>query len=96
MLWHNNPDWEVAYGIIHTDQYHFINPQIMLKNGVKDVFIEQGTPLCYIVPYKREEYNLVLQEWDEELSAKGYVNNLGSFRNGYRKLYRKRNAKQKD
>ena len=33
----------------------------MIKNGVKDVFIAQGEPLCYIVPFKREEYNLVLQ-----------------------------------
>ena len=49
-----------------------------------------------IVPFKREEYNLVLQEWDEELSARGFINNLGTFKNGYRKLFRKRNAKPKD
>ena len=94
MLWHANPNWEVAYGIIHTDQYHLINPQIMIKKDVKDVFIAQGEPLCYIVPFKREEYNLVLQEWDEELSARGFINNLGTFKNGYRKLFRKRNAKK--
>lgn len=96
MLWHSNHEWEAAYGIIHTDQYHFINVQIMLKKGIKETFIEQGEPLCYIVPYRREEYNLVLQEWNEEESATAYVNNLGSFKNGYRKLFRKRNAKQKD
>ena len=91
MFWHHNPDFEVAYGIIHTDQYHQINIQIMMRKGLKEIEIKMGEPLCYIVPYKREEYNLVLEAYDTKYHNAVNIANIGRFKNSYKTLFRKRN-----
>ena len=31
----------------------------MLRKGVTEVVIKQGEPMCYVVPYRREEYDLI-------------------------------------
>lgn len=95
MLWHNNPKFEVAYGIIHTDQYHQINLQLMMRKGLQEMEIKMGTPLCYIVPYKREEYNLVLEPYDVAFHNAANLRNIGKFTNGYSSLFRRLNKKSK-
>jgi len=92
MYWHHNPNFEVAYGIIHTDQYHQINPQIMMREGVKEMLIKQGEPLCYIVPYKRIETELVIEEYDSKRENIARFRNLGTFQRGYSNLFKKLNS----
>jgi len=91
MFWHHNPNFEVPYGIIHTDQYHEVNVQIMMRKGLKEITIKMGEPLCYIVPYKREEYNLVFEKYDTSYHNAVALSNVGRFSNGYKTLFRKRN-----
>jgi len=79
MFWHHNPDWESAYGIIHTDQYHQINIQIMMRKGKKEILIKQGEPMCYVVPYKRIDYDMQYVDFDIAILNKADFNNLGVF-----------------
>ena len=53
MWYHFNPDFEVPPGPVWSDEYHTINPQIILKH-YGEIKIKRGTPLCVFVPYKRE------------------------------------------
>ena len=94
MLWHHNPYFEVAYGIIHTDQYHQINLQIMMRKGVGNFEIKMGDPLCYIIPYKREEYNYTIEPYDTAFHNAANMRNIGKFTNGYKQLFRKLNKEE--
>jgi|TARA_R100000458_G_C8176473_1_gene175060 hypothetical protein len=87
LLWHSDLNFEVAYGIIHTDQWHEINPQIMIKKGVKEVFIKQGDPLCYILPYKRIDTELEVVDFNEKEYATSVIKNMGKFKNPYLKRF---------
>ena len=91
MFWHHNPYFEVAYGIIHTDQYHQVNIQIMMKKGITEFEIPMGEPLCYIIPYKREQYNLILEPYDTSFHNAANIRNIGKFTNGYKSLFNKLN-----
>jgi len=92
MFWHHNPDWETAYGILHTDQFHQLNIQLMLKKGVTETLIKQGEPLCYVIPYKRETYDLQLVEFNIKKLITADFNNLGTFAGtAYRKFFNKNN-----
>tara|TARA_R100001163_G_C5065308_1_gene203212 strand:- start:1718 stop:2482 length:765 start_codon:yes stop_codon:yes gene_type:complete len=96
MFWHHNPYWESAYGIIHTDTYHQINIQIMLRKGVTEVVIQQGEPMCYVVPYRREDYDLQYVDFDMGLLNKADFNNLGIFDGTtYSKFHREQEKKRK-
>ena len=53
MWYHFNPDFEVPPGPIWSDEYHLINPQLIIKR-YGEIKIKRGTPLCVFVPYKRE------------------------------------------
>jgi hypothetical protein len=97
MFWHHNPYWESAYGIIHTDQYHQINVQIMLKKGINEVVIKQGEPMCYVVPYRREKYDMQYVDFDMGLLNKADFNNLGVFDGTtYSKFHREQKKKLED
>ena len=68
MYYHFNPDFEVPPGPIWTDEFHALNPQIIIKQyGVTK--INRGTPLCVYVPYKRESddtFHYEIKRRDEE------------------------------
>jgi len=94
MLWHHNPNFETAYGIIHTDQYHQLNIQIMMYKGVGNFEIKMGEPLCYIIPYKREEFNYTVEPYDTAFHNAANMRNIGVFTNGYKQLFRKLNKEE--
>ena len=59
MMWHFNPNFTVAPGVIWTDIHHEINQQMMFhKKGVFN--LQRGTPLAQYIPIRREkfEYNV--------------------------------------
>ena len=68
MWYHFNPDFEVPPGPVWSDEYHVINPQVIIKHyGVTK--INRGTPLCVFVPYKREPddtFHYEIKRRDEE------------------------------
>tara|TARA_R100000664_G_C2755504_1_gene143213 strand:- start:29 stop:763 length:735 start_codon:yes stop_codon:yes gene_type:complete len=89
MLWHHNPYFEVAYGVIHTDLYHQINPQIMMREGIKEFQIKQGEPLCYLVPYKRQDYELKFSDWDLNRVNAANIRAIGKFKKPYLSMFKK-------
>lgn len=53
-----NDQWECNYGVLKSDLIHQVNIQINVLKADQDILIEKGTPLCLIVPFKREEHKL--------------------------------------
>ena len=68
----------------------------MLRKGVTEVVIKQGEPMCYVVPYRREEYDLQYVDFDMGLLNKADFNNLGIFDGTtYSKFHREQEKKRK-
>ena len=91
MWYHFNPDFEVPPGPAWSDEYHLINPQLIIKHYGK-IKINRGTPLCVIVPYKREpddtfHYEIIRR--DEEckmLEQKTALIARTKFHGGYKEM----------
>lgn len=56
LIYNYNPDWHVAYGVYRADQVPELTIQIMYTSDKKEILIKQGTPLCQMIPYKREKF----------------------------------------
>lgn len=87
MLYHNNKDFQVAYGVIKSDVFHQINPQILFISDKDEIIIKKETPLCYIVPYKREKYNYKVVPFNKmkDKSYKSTLDIMGNFSSSYHK-----------
>jgi len=88
MLYHNNPDFYVPYGYLETDIYHELNPQIIVTadNIEEGIIIKQGTPLNYLIPYKKDKWDIEYLDYSEELEKKFTdikFNLLGKFSGGF-------------
>lgn len=59
-MYDDKDDFTVPYGIINSDVFHEVNPQILYTSKDNDILIKAGQPLCYLVPFKREKTNLKL------------------------------------
>jgi len=57
IIYDYNPDWHVAYGVYKADQVPELTIQIMYTSDKKEILIKQGTPLCQMIPYKREKFS---------------------------------------
>jgi hypothetical protein len=66
MFYHFNKDWSVLPGIIDTDIHHEVNQQVLYHGDDKDVFIPRGAPFVMYLPFKREDYDLVISYVDEK------------------------------
>ena len=60
----------------------------MYTSESNEVFIESGTPLCYLVPYKRENFKYSVKKYNDKFKRKfklefAKLNN--SFNGNYRK-----------
>tara|TARA_B100001250_G_C19717666_1_gene752313 strand:- start:31 stop:756 length:726 start_codon:yes stop_codon:yes gene_type:complete len=92
MHYSNNPDWEVAYGVVRTDIHTEVNVQLFYTSKENEILIKQGEPLCYIVPYKRENVVYELIKNDKKRTAflkKSKVNLFrvhSTFKSGYHTL----------
>ena len=95
MWWHFNPDFEVPPGPVWSDEYHRINPQIILKH-YGEIKIKRGTPLCVFVPYKREPddtFHYEIKKRDEEckiLEQKTYLIGRTKFLGGYKEMQKEK------
>lgn len=57
MPYQYNSDWESSYGVYKTDYIHQLNIQLQIKTNKKEILIKQGTPLCVVIPFKREKHS---------------------------------------
>jgi hypothetical protein len=88
MLYHFNPDFYVPYGIIDTDRHHEINQQIFYTSLDDEILIKKGTPLNYLIPFKRsEELEIELVDYNElhEQISANWFKVFSKFKNGYSK-----------
>ena len=95
MYYHFNPDFEVPPGPVWTDEFHMINPQVIIKHyGVTK--INRGTPLCVYVPYKREPddtFQYEIKRRDEEcelLEQKTDLISWSKFTGSYREMQKEK------
>lgn len=65
MTYHFNEDFSVLSGVIDTDTYHEVNPQVVIHSDKKEIFIPRGTPLVQLIPYKRTEEKLEVLEYSD-------------------------------
>lgn len=89
MFYDYNPDWHVAYGVLKGDVVNEINLQICFTSDNEEVLIKAGQPLCYYVPFKREDYKLVIDNDYDKYKAQieGSMHRaLSKFKNSYRKF----------
>jgi len=95
MQYHFNPDFDVPAGAIWTDEYHMINPQLIIKH-YGEIKIERGTPLCVYVPYKREpndSFQYEIKRRDEEceiLEGKTLLMSGSKFGGGYKEMQKEK------
>jgi len=86
MYFNFNKNWEANYGVVHTDKLHELSVQIFYTSKKDEVLIRQGEPLCYIVPYKREEFDYEFIPINEKLGKmirKGHYKVVNKFKAGY-------------
>lgn len=76
MFYHFNKDWSVLPGIIDTDIHHEINQQVLYHGDDKDVYIPRGTPFVMYLPYKREDFDLIIDQVNEQEQEIIDFNNL--------------------
>ena len=86
----------VLPGIVETDNYHSIHfPTVW--HTTKDAIIERGTPFIQVIPFKRDKWNLnVDQMTNDDMRAEGIEKNIlnTKFKNSYRDLIsRRKNAR---
>lgn len=92
MLYSNNPDWTIAYGVVRTDVHNEINAQLLFTSEDDEIFIKAGDPICYIVPYKRikNKYELITNKKEREIfltkTRANVYRVLATFKSGYHKL----------
>ena len=88
MYYHYNPMFEVLPGIIWSDIHHEINQQIFYISNDDEILIKKGTPLNYLVPFKRsEELELEIVNYTD-VQDQIYTNwykVFSKFKNGYLK-----------
>ena len=65
LMYHHNPDWYFAWGILDSDQYHDVNPQLIYVSDKRELLIKQGEPLFYFYPYKRAEWEVEMLEYGD-------------------------------
>ena len=58
-FYHRQHNLEVLTGSVDTDYYHEMHVNTFFDSKVdEEILFERGTPLCQIIPYKREEYKM--------------------------------------
>jgi hypothetical protein len=88
LIYDYNPDWHIAYGVYQADINQEVVLQLMYTSESNEVFIESGTPLCYLVPYKREEFNFKVEKYNSKYKKKMTIEKA-KLRNSFVGNYRK-------
>tara|TARA_R110000796_G_scaffold235069_1_gene354026 strand:+ start:1186 stop:1881 length:696 start_codon:yes stop_codon:yes gene_type:complete len=70
LIYDYNPDWHIAYGVYEADKNQEIVLQLMYTSDKEHVLIESGTPLCYLLPFKREKYSYKVKKYSNKFKTK--------------------------
>jgi hypothetical protein len=95
LFYHFNRDFDILPGSIRTDMYYEINQQVMVKHN-SEIFIPRGTPFAWYIPYKRNKYELIVSEENEEkkkMHRASILNVLTKFTGGYKSMARELDRK---
>jgi hypothetical protein len=87
LIYDYNPDWHIAYGTYQADKISEVVLQIMFTSEDNEVFIKSGTPLCYLVPYRREEFKYKVKKYTKKFQMK-YDVEFAKLHNSFRGSYR--------
>lgn len=82
-----NEDFCAMPGIIHTDVYNIINPQLLIYSDKKEFLIKRGTPLFVHFPFKRDRFKILSRQInDNDILDLKRSNSMviTKFKNGYR------------
>lgn len=60
-----DPDFSIVPGIIDTEYVNNLNPDIIYHSKEKEIFIERGTPLFQIIPFRKEKFTFDVKEMDD-------------------------------
>lgn len=84
------PQYYVPYGTIKADQSHEINPQLIIAEGVKELNIKQGEPLCVYIPFKRnDKLKLSIEKktkWMDKIKHNRFWISGSAWRSNYHKF----------
>lgn len=64
LFYHHNKDWVVPPGIVKQDKFHSLNIIILYTSEKNEIYIKQGEPLCYLTPYKRQNYRIAYESYE--------------------------------
>ena len=85
MLWHFNPIFTVATGVIWNEFHHEINQQMIFHN-TGEFLLKRGTPLAQYIPIRRETFNYDIGDGTAEqklLDQQSWMKTQLKFRGGY-------------
>jgi hypothetical protein len=91
LFYHFNNEFSVLPGIVRSDIYYEMNPQVLLhKKGGGSIEIKRGTPFAQYIPIKREEFDLDVHFMTEEENRMFLTSSLDihSSKMGYQKYRR--------
>ena len=91
MLWHFNPIFTVAAGVIWSEFQHEINQQVMFHEK-GEFILQQGTPLAQYIPIRREEFNYDIGDQTPEQrlhQQRSWLKTQIQFRGGYKQHIKK-------
>jgi hypothetical protein len=60
-----DPDFSIVPGIIDTEYINHLNPDIIYHSKEKEIFIERGTPLFQVIPFRKEKFTFDVKEIDD-------------------------------
>jgi len=92
LIYDYNPDWHIAYGVYEADKISEIVLQLMFTSKDNEVFIKSGTPLCYLVPFKREKFIYKVKPYNKKFKNKILIEKAriqNTFVGGYKKNIKK-------
>ena len=73
-----DPDFSVVPGIIDADVINHLSPDIAYHSQNREIFIERGTPMFQVIPFRKEKITFGVKEIDElsDKSRKKYYHNV--------------------
>lgn len=57
--------WTAMPGMVHTDQHHTTHINVLFNIKEGQIVIPRGTPMVYVIPFRRERYDLEVREGTE-------------------------------
>jgi hypothetical protein len=79
--------WKFMDAIIDTDKFAaYFHVSFWVKKGFKGT-IKQGTPMFQVMPFLREDFEMVIQPYDEERVIRQYHGLSTTFIQGYKKHF---------